>query len=222
LPTDKIDSSDLLIPVCVRILQFDEPPVSTYNPPTAADPLQELTRPVLPNYSTDPVVRANAYQYSRPLQDLATYVILYPSIHTSPLACATGIFEDKSHSTRGPTPRHFSEVFTLRYKYDAQHLHSRVAQAMYQKSQVRHLAAAKPMPSNAEVVECLVNAWRQEADGDHVKEMMDNGDKVRYFWQELKNMMDTRSDTRELISTWPKSFAWWSTNNSECHGRRMR
>jgi hypothetical protein len=61
------------------------------------------------------------------------------------------------------------------------------------------------MPSNAEVVECLVKAWRQEADGDHVKEMMDNGDKVRYFWQELKNMMNTRSDTRELISTWPKS-----------------
>jgi hypothetical protein len=222
LPTDKIDSSDLLIPVCVRILQFDEPPVSTYNPPTAADPLQELTRPVLPNYSTDPVVRANAYQYSRPLQDLATYVILYPSIHTSPLACATGIFEDKAHSTRGPTPRHFSEVFTLRYKYDAQHLHSRVAQAMYQKSQVRHLAAAKPMPSNAEVVECLVKAWRQEADRDHVKEMMDNGDKVRYFWQELKNMMDTRSDTRELISTWPKSFAWWGANNSGYHSRRMR
>jgi hypothetical protein len=222
LPTDKIDSSDLLIPVCVRILQFDEPPVSTYNAPTAADPLQELTRPVLPKYSTDPVVRANAYQYSRPLQDLATYVILYPSIHTSPLACATGIFEDKAHSTRGPTPRHFSEVFTLRYKCDAQHLHSRVAQAMYQKSQMRHLAAAKPMPSNAEVVECLVKAWRQEADRDHVKEMMDNGDKVRYFWQELKNMMDTRSDTRELISTWPKSFARRSTNNWECHGRRMR
>jgi hypothetical protein len=87
-------------------------------------------------------------------------------------------------------------------------MHSRVAQAMYQKSQKRHLAAAKPMSSNVEVVECLVKAWRQEADGDHVKEMMDNGDKVRYFWQELKNMMDTGSDTRELVSTWPKSFAW--------------
>jgi hypothetical protein len=111
------------------------------------------------------------------------------------------------HSTREPTPRHFSEVFTLRYKCNARHLHSRVAQAMSQKSQMRHLAAPKPMPSNAEVVECLVEAWRQEADGDHVKEMMENGGKVRYFWQELKNMINTRSDTRELISTWPKSFA---------------
>jgi hypothetical protein len=107
-----------------------------YDPPSAADPLQELTRPVLPNYSTDPVVRANAYQYSRPLQDHAAYVTLYPSIHTSPLACATDTFEDKAHCTREPTPRYFSEVFTLRYKYDAQHLHSRVAQSMYQNPQM--------------------------------------------------------------------------------------
>jgi hypothetical protein len=97
-----------------------------------------------------------------------------------------------------------SETFMLKVKCDAAELHGKVAKAMYEKSRKRYLAASKPISSNAEVVECLLRAWNEEDLNRHTVEMTDNGDKVRYFWQELKNMMDTGPETRELAATWPK------------------
>lgn len=44
---------------------------------------------------------------------------------------------------------------------------------------------------NAEVVECLLTACQKEEAQRHKTEMTDNGDKVRHFWQELKDMVDT-------------------------------
>jgi hypothetical protein len=92
----------------------------------------------------------------------------------------------------------------LKVKCDTTELHCRVAKAMYEKSRKRHLASGKPMSSNAEVVECILKAWNEEETKRHTMERTDNGDKVRYFWQELKNMMDTGPEMRKLAATWPK------------------
>jgi hypothetical protein len=97
-----------------------------------------------------------------------------------------------------------SETFVLKVKCNATELHGKVAKAMYEKSRKRYLASGKPMSSNAEVVECLLTAWNEEEAKRHTREMTDNGDKVRYFWQELKNMMDTGPEMRKLAATWPK------------------
>jgi hypothetical protein len=50
----------------------------------------------------------------------------------------------------------------------------------------------------------LLNAWKKEDARRHSVEMTDNGDKVRYSWQELKNMMHTGPETRKLAAAWPK------------------
>jgi hypothetical protein len=204
LPIDKIDSSDLVIPICSRILHFSENPVSEYKQATAVDPAHEITKCPSPNYCSDPFVVENAYRYSRPLQDLSAYLILYPSLHTPPLICATGVFEDKAHCDRQPTQNDLSETFTLRVKCDAAELHSKVARVMYELSCKRFLVAGKPVCSNAKAVQCLLNAWKKEEARCDTVEMTDNGDKVRYFWQELKNMVLTGPEMRELAATWPK------------------
>jgi hypothetical protein len=201
---DKIDSSDLVIPICSRVLHFSEEPVSAHKQAALVDPVHPMEKRPLPNYCSDLSVVENAYRYSRPLQDLSTYLILYPSLHTPPLICATGVFEDKAHCDRQPTQNDMSETFMLRVKCDAAELHGRVARAMYELSRQRYLVAGKPMSNNAEVVECLLNAWKKEDAKRHSVEMTDNGDKVRYSWQELKNMMHTGPETRTLAAAWPK------------------
>lgn len=204
LPIEKIDSSDLVIPICSRILHFSEEPVIAYKQAVAVGPVHEIAQYPLPNYCSDPSVVENAYRYSRPVQDLSTYLVLYPSLHTPPLICATGVFEDKTHCDRQPTQNEMSETFTLRVKSDAAELHGKVARAMYELSRKRYLVAGKPMSSNEEVLECLSKAWKKEDERRHSVEMTDNGDKVRYFWQELKNMVDTGPEMKVLAATWPK------------------
>ena len=172
---------------------------------TATEPYNNISGRLLPNYASDPAVVENVYRYSRPLQDLSSYLLLYPSIHTPPLTCATGIFEDKAHSDRLPTPNDMSETFVLRVKCNAAELHGKVAKTLYEKSRKRYLAAGNPSGTNGDVVECLWRAWHDEALKHRTLEKTENGDKVRYSWQELMNVMDTGFETRALVANWPRT-----------------
>lgn len=205
---DKIFEADSIIPICGRILQFQEP--STHQTPSAAYHLEGAQNNALPNYAgSDSAVRPGEYRYSRPMQDLSSYLLLYPSLHTPPLLCSTRIFEGEvdgkeKYCTRRPTPNDLSETFTLNHNPQAIDLHARVAKKMSKDSKPRHLKAGKPGASNADVVRCLLKAWDADAFGAHTDEMVRNGDKVRYMWQELKNMMETGPETRVVFEAWPK------------------
>src|SRR5947199_493314 len=103
------------------------------------------------------------YQYSRPLQDLATYVILYPSVHTYPLACATSIFEDKTHSTREP-----HRDISPKYSHsDTNAAYSTCTAGLPKPCTKNRRCDTWPRLSQClatQVVGCLVKAWRQEED----------------------------------------------------------
>ena len=84
-------------------------------------------------------------------------------------------------------------------------LHGKVAKAMAEYSRKRYLAAGNPMSSNADVVACLLRAWNDEARMLRTLERTENGDKVRYSWQELINVLDLGLQMRALVATWPRN-----------------
>ena len=71
-----------------------------------------------------------------------------------------------------------------------------------------HLTASQPAVSNGEIVDYLLRAWRSDAGDEHVQERVRNGDKIRYYWQEVKNVLGTGTrveiEKREMIGSWPK------------------
>jgi len=189
-----------VIPICGRILHFAE---------KSTIPKKSAFR-LLPNYSeADRAVRSNLYRYSRPMQDVSTYLILYPSLHTPALVCPTSIFESDGYCTRKPTPKNvsphsMSETYDFKcWTITRPDIHPAIAEFMGEVSNSRHLVGGKPNGSNADVVDCLLDAWNKDVAGEYKKEWTENGHKVRYLWQELKNMMNTGPDARNFPPSWP-------------------
>ena len=85
---------------------------------------------------------------------------------------------------------------------------------MYAAAAARYMAAGHPNSTNAEVVDVLIEAWNDEANGVTREEMMANGHGVRCSWQEVKNVLGNGTldevenrkerETRQLLY-WPKS-----------------
>ncbi len=216
--TDKIGDSDLVIPFCARVLKFEENKAAAYNNTiNASDPFGELSqeKELLPNYAqSDGAVQPGLYQYSRSVHDLSTYILLYPSLHTPPLLAATSIIEDEAHCARNPTPAplktrdckspesEMAETFTLNCDHNNAGVHLALARNMANKARARFLVAGTINGSNGDVVGSLIKAWKEDEVGTHAKDLVFNGDKVRWFWQEIKNMMESPA---EMVPSWPEA-----------------
>lgn len=76
-------------------------------------------------------------------------------------------------------------------------------QSSWAKSQnSRHLVGGKPNGSNADVVDCLMDAWNKDVSGEHKKKWTGNGHRVRYLWQELKNIINTGPEAMKFPPRW--------------------
>ena len=167
----------------------------------------------LPYYAwSDPAVAPNQYRYSRSIEAVCSYLILYPSLHRSPIVCPVAVFEDRNTTTRTTTPGDLSETFRLKHGWiNARDIHAEIAKRIYVAAAARYLAAGHPNSTNADVIDVLIEAWIDEENGVMREETVAKGNKVRCSWQEVKNVLGsgTQDEVDRRMEREEETMAYW-------------
>lgn len=154
---------------------------------------------------SDPVVKPGIYQYSRPVEDVSTYLVTYNSHRSTPFVCMTAAAEHTSLCRRTPTPNDLSETF-VRLVETTEELKRRRSQRTASRTAERaaELVLQGGVGAHVGVITALIRAWSQEVNKNVVDLDQTLFGRVTYLWQELKNRMDENDAyrTAEILSLW--------------------
>lgn len=233
----RIEMNEDILPICVRILQFDEDASTNRShshhrsdsghesrPSNFSDAYGSLAlsmtdrstarfeRPVtglFPTTQHDPAIKPSTYSYSRPMEDISTYLILYTSHRSTPVLCPTAAFEHQSLCKRGPTPGDFSETFYYGPEVKVVATATKGAGTKTENAQqsIDETAAkyvmSSGMSSNRELVERMWTIWHEENNTDWDTDWLG---RLKYSWQEVKSIIDGgRLVPQGLPDGWPVS-----------------
>jgi hypothetical protein len=212
MPEGRIEANEDVLPICVRMLQFDtdlsngydslHSTSSTYSTSPTLSATDSITSTIpehavakAPTSQFDPAIKPNAYRYSRPMEDISTLLIIYTSHHSIPSVCSTAAFEHDSLCKRSATPGDFSETFE--YGLDIKGKSSPTSNgsdgAQTAQKKVATMAAKRVMSSimssNRELVEHIWDIWHDDFNekGSLEKDWLG---RMTYSWQEVKSIID--------------------------------
>jgi hypothetical protein len=222
----RIQVDEDVLPICVRMLQFDTASNDSYDSPygtcsagssspahstteSSASTMSQKDEARTPTSQYDPAIKPKSYSYSRPMEDISTLLIIYASHHATPAVCSTAAFEHDSFCTRTATPGDFSETFDYNEREKTRILPSsgKGDGASTAQQKVAAMAAKRVMSSgmasNRDLVEHVWDLWHDEFNekGSLEKDWLG---KVKYSWQEVKSVIDGGGiGAQELPYGWP-------------------
>lgn len=227
-----------MLPLCVRVLPFEvnvdgltnasnshhlsdsgyeSRPSTTsgsHHSPALSDTDVSITSSQQPTASIplttqyDPAMKPNSYSYSRPMEDISRYIILYTSHSSTPVLCPTAAFEHSSLCTRVPTPGDFSETFCYGPEIEQALTATKGAGKGTEMvgRNIDEMAAkyvmSSGLSSNRELIDRMWIIWHEMEDGGLEHDWLG---RVKYSWQEVQSIIDGGRDRPVLPPGWPVS-----------------